>query len=43
MVFVIVYSSYFAICMTITILLTSGFTVFTKGNWDASAFVSSYL
>lgn len=25
------------------ILLTNGFTVFTKGNWSASTFVSSYL
>lgn len=25
------------------ILFTSGYTVFTKGNWSASGFVSSYL
>ena len=25
------------------ILLTGGFTVFTKGNWNTASFVSSYL
>jgi amino acid transporter len=25
------------------LLLTGGFAVFTKGNWDPSSFVSSYL
>jgi yeast amino acid transporter len=29
--------------MCITILLTSGFTVFTEGNWDGATFVSAYL
>lgn len=29
--------------MCIIILLTGGFTVFTKGNWDSATFVSSYL
>ena len=29
--------------MTITILLTGGFSVFTKGGWDPATFVSSYL
>lgn len=29
--------------MCILILFTSGFTVFTKGNWDTAKFVSSYL
>jgi amino acid transporter len=38
-----VYSSCGALFMTITILLTSGFSVFTKGNWDPVTFVSSYL
>lgn len=38
-----VYSSYFALFMCIIILLTGGFAVFTKGNWNASNFVSAYL
>ncbi|KAI5864053.1 proline-specific permease [Durotheca rogersii] len=38
-----IYSSGFSLFMCILILLTSGFKVFTAGNWDASAFVSSYL
>ncbi|KAL3962335.1 hypothetical protein ACCO45_003858 [Purpureocillium lilacinum] len=37
------YTSYFAIVMCVLILLTSGFKVFTKGNWDPSSFVSAYL
>ncbi|KAK1634680.1 amino acid permease [Colletotrichum phormii] len=37
------YSSYVALVLCIVILFTSGFEVFTKGNWDASGFVSSYL
>ncbi|KAG5916917.1 hypothetical protein E4U42_007455 [Claviceps africana] len=37
------YSSYFALGMCIIILLTSGFVVFTHGNWDPSTFVSAYL
>ncbi|KND92693.1 Dicarboxylic amino acid permease [Tolypocladium ophioglossoides CBS 100239] len=37
------YSSSIALCMCITILLTSGFTVFTEGRWSASGFVSAYL
>ncbi|KAG9256618.1 amino acid permease/ SLC12A domain-containing protein [Emericellopsis atlantica] len=37
------YSSHAALVMCVTILLTSGFAVFTPGNWDASQFVSSYL
>ncbi|KAI1097205.1 proline-specific permease [Jackrogersella minutella] len=37
------YSSSFALFMCLLILFTSGFAVFTKGNWDASGFVSSYL
>ncbi|KAK8133734.1 amino acid permease/ SLC12A domain-containing protein [Apiospora sp. TS-2023a] len=37
------YSSCMALVMCILILFTSGFTVFTKGNWDAAKFVSSYL
>lgn len=39
----LVYSSSFSLFMCILILLTSGFKVFTSGNWDPSAFVSSYL
>ncbi|KAH8721878.1 amino acid permease/ SLC12A domain-containing protein [Ilyonectria robusta] len=38
-----IYSSYAALVMSITILLTGGFAVFTKGNWSAVGFVSSYL
>ncbi|KAF7547500.1 hypothetical protein G7Z17_g7703 [Cylindrodendrum hubeiense] len=38
-----IYSSYAALVMSITILFTGGFTVFTKGNWSAVSFVSSYL
>ncbi|KAF3766871.1 hypothetical protein M406DRAFT_251863 [Cryphonectria parasitica EP155] len=37
------YSSYSALVLCITILLTSGFSVFTKGNWDPETFISSYL
>ncbi|KAK6428993.1 hypothetical protein LTR95_014862, partial [Oleoguttula sp. CCFEE 5521] len=32
-----------ALVMCIIILFTSGFPVFTKGNWSTSTFVSSYL
>ncbi|KAI2615077.1 proline-specific permease [Hypoxylon sp. NC1633] len=38
-----VYASSASLFMCILILLTGGFEVFTAGNWDASAFVSSYL
>ncbi|KAK7409354.1 hypothetical protein QQX98_008479 [Neonectria punicea] len=38
-----IYTSYAGLCMSITILLTGGFAVFTKGNWSAVGFVSSYL
>lgn len=38
-----VYSSSVALVFCIIILLTGGFRVFTKGNWDANSFVSSYL
>ncbi|KAH6949958.1 hypothetical protein HG530_001106 [Fusarium avenaceum] len=37
------YSSYIGLFMTLLILLTGGFRVFTKGNWDPVGFVSSYL
>lgn len=37
------YTSWFALVSCIIILLTGGFTVFTKGNWDPASFVSSYL
>ncbi|KAF4472459.1 Dicarboxylic amino acid permease [Fusarium albosuccineum] len=37
------YSSSFGLFMSLTILLTGGFSVFTKGNWDPVGFVSSYL
>ncbi|CAK4034100.1 dicarboxylic amino acid permease [Lecanosticta acicola] len=32
-----------ALVLCVVILLTSGFNVFTKGNWSSSGFVSSYL
>ncbi|KAK3352590.1 proline-specific permease [Lasiosphaeria hispida] len=38
-----VYTSPVALFMCIVILFTAGFSVFTKGNWDAATFVSSYL
>jgi amino acid transporter len=38
-----VYSSYVGLFMTLLILFTGGFRVFTKGNWDPVGFVSSYL
>lgn len=37
------YSTPLALIMCILILLTGGFPVFTKGNWSADQFVSSYL
>ena len=37
------YSSYAGLVMCLIILFTGGFRVFTKGNWDANSFVSSYL
>ncbi|KAK2053594.1 amino acid permease [Colletotrichum caudatum] len=37
------YTSHVALFMCILILFTSGFEVFTKGNWSATGFVSSYL
>jgi amino acid transporter len=41
--FHVVYSSRVSLIMCIIILFTSGFSVFTEGNWDTSEFVSSYL
>ncbi|PSN65752.1 amino acid permease-like protein [Corynespora cassiicola Philippines] len=38
-----VYSSPVALFMCLTILFTGGFSVFTKGNWSAAGFISSYL
>lgn len=38
-----VYSSCVSLCLCIIILLTNGFSCFTKGNWDPETFVSSYL
>lgn len=38
-----VYTSYIALFFTLLILLTNGFSVFTKGNWDPESFVASYL
>ncbi|KAF4508468.1 hypothetical protein G6O67_004844 [Ophiocordyceps sinensis] len=37
------YTSYAGICLCVIILLTSGFAVFTQGNWNATSFVSAYL
>ncbi|KAM3560346.1 hypothetical protein ARSEF4850_003693 [Beauveria asiatica] len=37
------YASCWALAMCIIILLTAGFSVFTKGNWSPESFVSSYL
>ncbi|KAF2651069.1 hypothetical protein K491DRAFT_696740 [Lophiostoma macrostomum CBS 122681] len=37
------YTSPVALVMCLVILLTGGFTVFTRGNWSAAGFVSSYL
>ncbi|KAK4212688.1 proline-specific permease [Rhypophila decipiens] len=37
------YSSPAALFMCLLILVTSGFTVFTEGNWDSATFVSCYL
>ncbi|OAA59184.1 amino acid permease [Niveomyces insectorum RCEF 264] len=37
------YASYVAFVFNVIVLLTNGFAVFTKGNWDAASFVSAYL
>ncbi|KAF4435727.1 hypothetical protein F53441_13431 [Fusarium austroafricanum] len=37
------YSSCAGLFMTVLILFTAGFRVFTRGNWDPIGFVSSYL
>ena len=37
------YSTPVALFACIIILLTAGFTTFTKGNWSTSGFISSYL
>lgn len=37
------YTSCIALVFNIIVLLTNGFTVFTKGNWDPASFVSAYL
>lgn len=37
------YSSWVSLCLCLIILLTNGFSCFTKGNWDPETFVSSYL
>lgn len=37
------YSSPIALFMCLVILFTGGFSVFTKGGWSTSTFVSSYL
>lgn len=37
------YSTPTALVLCIVILFTSGFPVFTRGNWSTSGFVASYL
>ncbi|KAL1409346.1 hypothetical protein Q8F55_003328 [Vanrija albida] len=37
------YASAVGLFFTILLLLTNGFAVFTKGNWSASGFITSYL
>lgn len=37
------YTSPVALFMCLTILLTGGFSTFTKGNWSTSTFISAYL
>ncbi|KAH6695633.1 proline-specific permease [Plectosphaerella plurivora] len=37
------YTSYAGLFMCILILLTGGFAVFVKGNWDTASFISAYL
>jgi amino acid transporter len=38
-----VYSTPVALFLSVVILLTNGFSVFTKGGWSTETFVSSYL
>ncbi|KAL2202601.1 proline-specific permease [Sarocladium strictum] len=37
------YSSYAGLCFCLLILFTSGFSTFTKGNWNTATFISAYL
>ncbi|CAK7217069.1 hypothetical protein SCUCBS95973_003026 [Sporothrix curviconia] len=37
------YTSHVALVFNFIVLLTNGFIVFTKGNWEADTFVSAYL
>lgn len=37
------YASALGLGFTIILLLTNGFAVFTKGNWSAAGFITSYL
>lgn len=37
------YASAAALALSVIILLTNGFAVFTKGGWDPTSFVSAYL
>ncbi|TXT06185.1 hypothetical protein VHUM_03658 [Vanrija humicola] len=37
------YASAVALFFTVVLLLTNGFRVFTKGNWSAAGFITSYL
>jgi amino acid transporter len=39
----LVYSTPVALGFCIIILLTNGFSVFTKGRWSSSTFVAAYL
>ena len=37
------YLSYYGFVLTWLILITNGFSVFLKGNWDTATFVTSYI
>ncbi|KZV99042.1 amino acid permease [Exidia glandulosa HHB12029] len=37
------YAAWYALCACIFITLISGFTVFLRGHWDATTFVTNYL
>lgn len=37
------YVAWFSLCSFAVLLLTGGFSVFIKGNWDNETFVSSYI
>ena len=37
------YSTWFSLCLFIVLLLTGGFPVFMKGNWNTQTFIGKYL